>query len=111
MRRHDDDATVRRPYVHLLRPTMQEAAREFAEHGLSPGCVTVEQRNIEEQGFPSDRLAAAADAVFLDLPGPHKVVPSAKDCLKPDGRFCSFSPCIEQVRQPPPTTASLSREP
>ena len=43
-------------------------------------------RNIEELGFPEDLLAGRADAVFLDLPGPWKVVPSAARCLKPDGR-------------------------
>ena len=49
------------------------------------------------QGFPAD-LAGAADAVFLDLPGPAKVVPSAAASLRPDGVIVSFSPCIEQVR-------------
>ncbi|MEW5317511.1 MAG: hypothetical protein WDW38_008800 [Sanguina aurantia] len=73
----------------------EEAAKELAEHGMA-ACVTVTTRNIEELGFP-ESLEGRADAVFLDLPGPWKVVPSAASCLKPDGRFCSFSPCIEQV--------------
>lgn len=78
---------------HALRA--QEAAGEFEKHGLGQ-LVTVAQRNIEEQGFP-DSLAGSADAVFLDLPGPWKVVPSGARCLRPGGKFCSFSPCIEQV--------------
>ena len=49
------------------------------------------------QGFP-EALAGTADAVFLDLPGPAKVVPSAAASLRPDGVIVSFSPCIEQVR-------------
>ncbi len=28
-----------------------------------------------------------------------QVVPSARRCLRPDGTFCSFSPCIEQVQR------------
>lgn len=60
--------------------------------------ITVQHRNIEESGFPSD-LHGKADGLFLDLPGPWKAVESAAACLRPDGVFCSFSPCIEQVRE------------
>ncbi|GIL78250.1 hypothetical protein Vretifemale_7682 [Volvox reticuliferus] len=75
----------------------EDAAGEFKQHGLSK-LVTVKQRNIEEQGFP-ETLHDGADAIFLDLPAPHKVVPSAAACLRPNGRFCAFSPCIEQVQR------------
>jgi tRNA (adenine57-N1/adenine58-N1)-methyltransferase len=60
--------------------------------------VAVEQRNVEQDGFPV-ALHGCADALFLDLPGPWRAVPSAAACLRPDGVFCSFSPCIEQVQR------------
>jgi tRNA (adenine57-N1/adenine58-N1)-methyltransferase len=78
---------------HALRA--EEARKEFAVHHLDK-LITVALRNIEDKGFPEE-LAGKADGVFLDLPGPWKVVPSAAQCLKPDGKFCAFSPCIEQV--------------
>lgn len=28
-----------------------------------------------------------------------QAVPSVAKCMRPDGRFCSFSPCIEQVQR------------
>jgi tRNA (adenine57-N1/adenine58-N1)-methyltransferase len=65
-------------------PPAEEAAKEFAAHGLS-SVITVQQRNIEELGFPTE-LGGTADGVFLDLPGPFKVVASAHLCLKPGGR-------------------------
>ena len=37
--------------------------------------------------------------MFLDLPGPWKVVPSAARALRRDGVLCAFSPCIEQVQR------------
>ncbi|KAK9861447.1 hypothetical protein WJX84_003172 [Apatococcus fuscideae] len=75
----------------------QAAAEDFQQLGLD-STVHLKQRDIEGQGFPAE-LAGQADAVFLDLPGPWKVVSSAAQTLKPNGRFCSFSPCIEQVQQ------------
>ncbi|KAG2430892.1 hypothetical protein HXX76_009865 [Chlamydomonas incerta] len=82
---------------------VEDAAAEFKQHGLTP-LVTVLQRDVMENGFP-DTLHGQADAVFLDLPGPWKVVPSAAACLRPNGRFCGFSPCIEQVQR---TSEALS---
>lgn len=49
----------------------EEAASEFARHGLGE-LVTVQHRNIEALGFPEE-LHGAADALFLDLPGPWNV--------------------------------------
>lgn len=82
-----------------------DAAKEFEQNGLGK-LITVEQRNIEELGFPDD-LHNKADAVFLDLPGPWKAIPSVAKCLKPDGVFCGFSPCIEQVQK---TVEALNAE-
>ena len=50
----------------------EEAAREFQEHNLSE-LITVQQRDIEALGFPEERHGQA-HAVFLDLPGPWKVI-------------------------------------
>ena len=93
----------------------EKAKEEFLEHGIAlketeaeaeaeaeaenVGGIQVEQRDIEQLGFPSDRLGGCADAVFLDLPKPWKAIPSASKCLKVGGMLCSFSPCIEQVQK------------
>ncbi|CAL5220318.1 g2307 [Coccomyxa viridis] len=91
-----------------------EAEAEFNRHGLGK-LVAVQHRNIEEHGFPEE-LHGKADALFLDLPGPWKarslalssVVKSAEACLRPDGIFCAFSPCIEQVQRTCEALASCS---
>lgn len=86
-------------HVHTFEYHAQRAeaaAEEFAANGLS-GVITTQQRDIEALGFP-EALAGTADGVFLDLPGPHKVVASAAASLRIDGIFVSFSPCIEQAR-------------
>ena len=77
-----------------------DAAREeIDENGLKEYC-TVTHRDIETNGFPKKlETAKIADAVFLDLPGPHKCVESSANCLKEDGVLCSFSPCVEQVQR------------
>lgn len=73
------------------------ARREFEEHGLVD-VVTASHRDVCENGFG---LEGVADAVFLDLPHPWKVVESAAKAFKcsSGGRLCSFSPCMEQVQK------------
>ena len=55
-------------------------------------------RDIQGEGFP-DTFTGMADSVFLDLPQPWLVIPSAAKVLRHDGTLCSFSPCIEQVQR------------
>ena len=71
------------------------ARMEFERNGIDH-LVNVEERDIMGNGFP-DELEGRVDAVFLDVPGPHQCVRSARKILRPYGRICSFSPCIEQV--------------
>lgn len=92
-----------KPYGHLHTFDFHEAranqARdEFQRHGLGD-FVTVYHRDVCENGF-TDELNGKADAVFLDLPAPQTAVPHAVKALKSTGgRFCSFSPCIEQSQR------------
>ncbi|XP_017141137.1 tRNA (adenine(58)-N(1))-methyltransferase catalytic subunit TRMT61A [Drosophila miranda] len=75
-----------------------QARDEFKRHGLA-AFVTVYHRDVCNLGFSSE-LDGAADAVFLDLPAPDLAVPHAFKALKlSGGRFCSFSPCIEQSQR------------
>jgi tRNA (adenine57-N1/adenine58-N1)-methyltransferase len=85
-------------WTYEFNETRVEAAKEeFEQNGISD-YVTVTHRDIERDGFPEE-MAGRADAVFLDLPGPYKCVESVARSLRPDGVFCSFSPCIEQVQK------------
>ena len=79
------------------RARAEAANEEIIEHGLAKRC-TVSHRDVERDGFPAC-LENRCDAVFLDLPGPWKVVPSAARSLRQDGVLCAFSPCIEQVQR------------
>lgn len=76
----------------------KEAQCEFDEHKLGNN-VRVTLRNVCEQGF-SEELAGKADACMLDLPRTWDAIEHAYKVLKPFGsRLCTFSPCIEQVKQ------------
>ena len=76
------------------------------------GCGCGERRSVASCARAAARhrcpSAATAAAAFLTaltcrpafpaLASP-QVVPSAARCVRPDGMFCSFSPCIEQVQR------------
>lgn len=114
-----------KPHGHLHTFDFHEAranqARdEFQHHGLGD-FVTVYHRDVCQNGF-GEELNGKADAVFLDLPAPQQAVEHAVKALKSSGklenfymlvkclklfyfvfltggRFCSFSPCIEQSQR------------
>jgi tRNA (adenine57-N1/adenine58-N1)-methyltransferase len=79
------------------RARAEAANEEILQHGLASAC-TVSHRDVEKDGFPKC-LENRCDAVFLDLPGPWKVIHSAAKSLRHDGVLCAFSPCIEQVQR------------
>ena len=71
------------------------AVEEFQSHGLNN--VSCYHRNVCLDGF---NVADVADAVFLDLPSPWDAVGHAVKAMRHEGgRFCSFSPCIEQIQK------------
>lgn len=74
-----------------------QAREEFKSHGLAD-FVTVQHRDVCKEGFTED-LTGQADAVFLDLPAPYLAIEHVVKALKAEGgRFCAFSPCIEQTQ-------------
>ena len=75
----------------------EEVKKDFERFGLD-GFVNVHLRDVCSDGFGED-VDRAFDAVFLDLPRPWEAIPFARAALKPHGRICSFSPCIEQVQR------------
>ena len=54
-------------------------------HGIE-SVTTVTHRDIMVNGFPTELHEGSVDEVFLDLPGPWKVVSNAAQCLRPNGR-------------------------
>lgn len=76
---------------------VEQAREEFKHHGLGE-FVTVQHRDVCADGF-TEELNGVADAVFLDLPAPYLAIDHVVKALKSDGgRFCAFSPCIEQTQ-------------
>lgn len=77
---------------------VKEAQREFVEHGLGNNVIAT-HRNVCELGYGVE-LHDKADACILDLPQTWLAIEHAYKVLKPTGsRLCTFSPCVEQVKQ------------
>ncbi|XP_012326608.1 tRNA (adenine(58)-N(1))-methyltransferase catalytic subunit TRMT61A [Aotus nancymaae] len=82
--------------VEFHQQRAEKAREEFQEHRVGRW-VTVRTQDVCLSGFG---VSHVADAVFLDIPSPWEAVGHAWDALKVEGgRFCSFSPCIEQVQR------------
>ncbi len=72
-------------------------AQDLETLGLS-SVASVTHANVVEQGFPGV-ADSSADAMFLDLPAPWDAIHHARKVLRTGARFCSFSPCVEQVHK------------
>lgn len=75
---------------------VNKAKEDFNNNGLTD-VITVRHRNVCSNGFPF--FPEGVDAVFLDLPSPWVVLDDCHRNLRPQGKICSFSPCIEQVQR------------
>eukprot|EP01012_Entosiphon_sulcatum_P017339 TRINITY_DN22124_c0_g1_i1.p1 TRINITY_DN22124_c0_g1~~TRINITY_DN22124_c0_g1_i1.p1 ORF type:complete len:332 (+),score=65.73 TRINITY_DN22124_c0_g1_i1:34-996(+) len=86
------------------------AQHEFNLNGLA-SVVTASHGDITQAAAIAERITAVCteqsrvvparglvDAMFLDVPNPRDAVDTVVAVLRPTGRLCSFSPCIEQVQ-------------
>ena len=75
----------------------QLAAAEFAATGLG-GHVTSLHGDVCADGWEYANTApGSVDAAIFDLPQPWDAVRHVAPYLRPGGRLCTFSPCIEQI--------------
>ena len=73
------------------------AAAEFDANGLR-GHVTCRHGDVCSEGWGYEGIEhGSIDAAIFDLPQPWDAVRKVAPLLRPGGRLCTFSPCIEQV--------------
>ena len=75
----------------------QLAAAEFRDNNLSDR-VTCKHGDVCSEGWTYESLElGSVDAAIFDLPQPWDAVRLAAPYVRPGGRLCTFSPCIEQI--------------
>jgi len=77
---------------------VRQATEEMEKIGLGD-VVSITHRDVLKEGFGVQQDSFLVDAIFLDLPSVHLCVAHAEQVLKPGGKVCFFSPCVEQVSQ------------
>ena len=74
----------------------KQAKAEFAANQLAQ--VTSAHGDVCVEGWAYDGIEPASiDAVIFDLPQPWDAIARVAPFVRPGGRLCCFSPCIEQV--------------
>lgn len=90
-------------FTYEFNQMRSERAREdFKRMGFEAN-VTVTHRDVLSNGFllkdeenGETRVGEGSiDGVFLDLPRPQDAIGHAYQVLRPKGKLCNFSPCIE----------------
>ena len=76
----------------------QLASAEFTANGLGER-ITCCHGDVcaANWSYEAHLARASADAVVFDLPQPWDAVRTVAPFMRPGGRLCTFSPCIEQV--------------
>lgn len=85
------------------RPDFLSAARANVERAGLSGRVTFRERDVLAEGIDLTDLSS----VVLDLPEPWKVLPSARDALRPGGYAATYTPTYNQLERTVRTLRSL----
>jgi tRNA (adenine57-N1/adenine58-N1)-methyltransferase len=99
---HDRDVCGKQPTSSssssgcVILDNTEDNNNHHDDKGPGGGCIATTPKSTAT-GFGIG--GQVADAIFLDLPEPWLAVPHAAYTIKPDGRLCSYSPCVEQTQR------------